>query len=88
MSNHFYGIRLKIGNAGDVYVRGPTQDAGTAIEGGELIPVAAGSLAAFVPTYIASGETFTVPAFRQALWAVPIVIDGTLVLDGVLVPVN
>lgn len=41
-----------------------------------------------VPTYIAPGETFTIPAFRQAMWAVPIVVDGTIVIDGVLVPVD
>ena len=41
-----------------------------------------------VPTYIAPAEVFTVPAFRQAVWAVPIVVDGVLVVDGALVPVS
>lgn len=41
-----------------------------------------------VPYYIASGETFTVPEFKQATWAVPIIVDGSLVVDGVLVPVD
>lgn len=41
-----------------------------------------------VPYYIASGQTFTVPVFKQALWAVPIVVDGILLIDGVLVPVD
>lgn len=42
----------------------------------------------FVPLVVGPTEIFTVPANRQALFAVPIVMDGTLVLDGVLVPVD
>lgn len=42
---------------------------------------------AFVPTYIAAGETFFVPANKQALYALPIVVDGALVIDGTLVEV-
>lgn len=40
---------------------------------------------AFVPTLIASGATFTIPANKQAVAALPIVIDGTLIIDGSLV---
>jgi hypothetical protein len=39
------------------------------------------------PTYIAPTETFTVPQYRQALFRLPIVIDGTLVVTGDLVGV-
>lgn len=42
----------------------------------------------FVPTYIGPAETFTVPADRQALWAVPIDCDGTLDVVGTLVEVS
>lgn len=41
-----------------------------------------------VPFYIAVGETFTVPEYRQALFAVPIEVDGTLVIDGYLIEVD
>ena len=43
---------------------------------------------AFVPTYIFPGETFTVPEFRQALYALPIVNDGVLITDGNIVAVD
>ena len=42
----------------------------------------------FVPTYIGEGETFTVPENTQALYALPILVDGDLVIDGDLVEVN
>lgn len=40
-----------------------------------------------VPFYISVGETFTVNANRQALFAVPITVDGDLVVDGLLIQV-
>lgn len=43
---------------------------------------------AMTPTLIAAGETFLVPADKQALWAVPIVVDGTLDIEGSLVQVD
>jgi hypothetical protein len=39
------------------------------------------------PTYILPAETFTVPQYRQALFRLPIVIDGTLIVTGDLVGV-
>lgn len=42
----------------------------------------------FVPTYIAPTETFTVPANRQALYAVTIDNEGTLDVIGTLVAVT
>lgn len=42
----------------------------------------------FVPTFIASDETFTVPAHRQALFAMTIDNEGTLVVLGSLIEVN
>lgn len=67
-------------------------------DGQELVYVAADgqwepqdeapSSGGFVPTYVAPGATFTVPALFQALWAVPIDCDGTLDIDGVLVEVS
>lgn len=51
-----------------------------------LIEQYAGS-AQFTPTYIAPGETFTVPANKQVLYAIDIVNEGNLVVNGDLVRV-
>lgn len=42
----------------------------------------------FVPTLIPAGETFIVPTNKQALYAVPVIADGALIIDGVLVGVD
>lgn len=42
----------------------------------------------FIPTYIASGTTFTVPANTQALFSHPIEIDGTLDISGAFIEVS
>lgn len=52
---------------------------------GEETSSAAGG---FVPTLIPSGETFTVPEDYQALFALMIDVQGTLVVDGFLVEVD
>jgi hypothetical protein len=41
-----------------------------------------------MPTYIASGNTQTVPTNYQGLFGYPIEIDGTLEIDGVLIDVS
>jgi hypothetical protein len=46
-----------------------------------------GNSSAFVPYYIAPSEAFTVPAYTQALYHLPISIDGVLSIDGALVEV-
>jgi hypothetical protein len=40
------------------------------------------------PTLIESGESFIVPTNRQVLFAVPIVVEGILIVNGVLISVN
>lgn len=42
----------------------------------------------FVPIRIASGETFTVPENTQCLFALPIIVEGNLVVDGFLIQVD
>lgn len=42
----------------------------------------------FVPYYIPAGSTFTIPEYMQALYAVPILNDGLIVNDGLLVQVT
>ena len=41
-----------------------------------------------MPTYIASGNTQTVPTNYQGLFGYPIEVDGTLEINGVLIDVN
>lgn len=41
-----------------------------------------------IPYEIAGTETFTVADRRQALYKVPIKLDGTIVLDGILAEVD
>ncbi len=41
-----------------------------------------------MPTYIAVGNTITISANYQGIFGYPITVDGTIVVDGVLVDVN
>lgn len=41
-----------------------------------------------MPTVIEVGETFTIPEKRQALFAMPIEVNGTFVIDGFLIGVD
>lgn len=41
-----------------------------------------------VPYFIASADTFTVPLDYQALYAIPIDVDGTLAINGILAEVD
>lgn len=54
----------------------------------DLSEAIAGIPPGFMPTKIASGSTFTIPAEKQALFAFPISCEGILVVDGMLVEVN
>ena len=40
-----------------------------------------------MPYYIPGGDTYTVNTYRQGLFTLPITIDGSLTLDGILVEV-
>ena len=53
----------------------------------EQRPPSSGGGGGFVRTYIAEGETFTVPENTQALFVLPILVDGDLVIDGNLVEI-
>jgi len=41
-----------------------------------------------MPTYIATGNTVTISANYQGIFGYPITVDGTIVVDGILVDVN
>lgn len=47
-----------------------------------------GSGQAATPYYVPAGETFTVPQYAQVLFSVPMVVDGALDLEGILVEVT
>ena len=49
---------------------------------------ASAATGSMMPTVIATGDTFTIPTDRQALFAMPIIVDGTLVIDGYLIGVD
>lgn len=55
---------------------------------GEKFTPQDGGVGSMVPTYIGPSETFTVPADRQAFFAVAIENDGALVVDGALIEVD
>ncbi len=42
----------------------------------------------FVPYFIPSGETFTVPLYSQALFTIPIDVEGILDVEGYLIEVD
>lgn len=59
---------------------------------GSIMMISSGSSGsgtdAFVPYFIAAGETFTVPEFKQALFAMTIDVEGILTVDGYLIEVD
>ena len=52
------------------------------------VTVDTSDLAHWTPYYIPEGETFTVPANKQVLFAIPITGPGAIVVHGILVQVN
>ena len=46
-----------------------------------------GGTASFVPVFLASGETFTLPSTSQAVFSYPITSEGDLDLSGILIEV-
>jgi hypothetical protein len=55
---------------------------------GRITVAANGTSGGFVPYYIPPAEEFEVPLYAQALWAIPLDVDGSLVVDGYLVEVD
>lgn len=41
-----------------------------------------------MPFYIASGDSYTIETNKQGLFAIPITVDGDLIVDGVLIQVS
>ena len=57
---------------------------------GKLLPSQRGNEGQFVPTFIAAGETFVIPADTQALYVLPITLGAgaTLVVEGHLLEIS
>lgn len=51
-------------------------------------PAGADGINGMVPYFIASGEIFTIPVFKQALFSMNIDNQGILVIDGFLIEVD
>lgn len=72
-----------------------TQRIPIVVVGGRMVPITppdtigeAWLSGAAVPHFIASGDTYTVALYKQALFTMPIDNEGDLVVDGYLVEVS
>lgn len=85
-----------LGNVGNITITGGSNGQVLTTDGSGVLSFADagggnggfGNLAAPMPAYIASANSYLVSANFQGLFAVPITIDGELAIDGVLVDVN
>lgn len=73
------------GPQGEQGIQGPQGEQGPPGNDGAIGPEGP---AGFMPTYIGTSETFTIPANRQGLYALPIINDGSLVVTGDLIMVD
>ena len=80
-----------LGAVGNVRITGGTSGQAIVTDGlGNLsfANASASSSPAPMPTYVASGDTLTISANYQGIFGYPITVDGTIVVDGILVDVN
>lgn len=80
----------KLGNIGNVKITGGSSGYVITTDGTGNLSWAAGGGGGGdgqMPYYIPSGETYTIPLYKQGLFSVPITIDGDLVVNGILVQV-
>jgi hypothetical protein len=77
-----------LGIVGNVKIAGGTEGQSIVTDGnGTLSFQTLNPTGAMMPYYIAEGETYLVPTYKQGLFSVPITIDGTLEVTGILVQV-
>lgn len=72
-----FGVFLTAGTAPSALLFGIPDAATSTASAGEMVPY-----------YIPTGETFTVPVYKQALFSEPISGPGLLVVEGMLIEVN
>lgn len=77
-----------LGVVGNVKISGGTEGQFIVTDGnGTLSFQTLNPTGAMMPYYIAEGDTYTVPINKQGLFSIPITIDGTLEVIGILVQV-
>jgi hypothetical protein len=77
-----------LGIVGNVKIAGGTEGQSIVTDGnGTLSFQTLNPTGAMMPYYIAEGETYLVPTNKQGLFSIPITIDGTLEVTGILVQV-
>lgn len=77
-----------LGAIGNVKISGGTEGQSIVTDGnGTLSFQTLSPTGSLMPYYIPEGETYTVPTNKQGLFSIPITIDGTLEVTGILVQV-
>lgn len=77
-----------LGNVGNVYIGGGTNGQVLSTDGaGNLNWTTGGSGQGLMPFFIPINTTYTVQQYQQGLFSIPITIEGTLEVDGILVQV-
>lgn len=78
-----------LGDVGNVSITGGSSGQVLTTDGaGNLSFSTVSSGGGQMPYYIPAGETYTIEQYKQGLFAVPITVDGDLVIDGLLVQVS
>lgn len=81
----------RLGAVGNVKITGGTSGQAIVTDGlGNLSFANSSSISspAPMPTYVAVGDTITISANYQGIFGYPITVDGTIVVDGILVDAN
>jgi len=80
-----------LGSITHLYISGGSSGQAIVTDGAGNLSFAnasASSSPAPMPTYVASGDVLTIAANYQGLFGYPITVDGSLVVDGIMVDVN
>lgn len=78
-----------LGAVGNVTITGGTAGQVLTTDGNGVLSFSTvAGTGGMMPYYIGSGETYTIPQYKQGLFSVPITVDGDLVVNGVLVQVS
>lgn len=78
-----------LGAVGNITITGGSSGQVLTTNGSGGLSWSAGSAGGdgLMPYYIPVGETYTIPENKQGLFSLPITVDGTLEVDGILVEV-
>lgn len=83
--------KSKLGAIGNVNITGGSSGYIISTDGSgnlSFISPSATQSPAPMPTYVPSGDTLTISANYQGIFGYPITIDGSIVVDGILIDVN